>query len=677
MKALTWHAGRLTPGIVTVSSTLGPVVFLGEEGRGRQYEKIGLDRKIPADIIDGRILEANPRKVSLPASSGKPAKTFYVLERPSTGGGWDQLIRINTYSSYIRGGSGRWNTIAGAPETLISGYGAFGDAGRIGSWSDGLIRMRPGDVLKVSPSRSIGGIDSFALWVDETGKLETAPWADYEQIIAVAAVEAIVAETRAGESEKTLDVAFGQMPTFTYTGRGEIRPGINVKAGVTGPAVVLGESGRGRILAQVAIVGFTPGEIVASAAVAKLSEQVIPTSSWEAKKTKVIYGLTESDRVEVGAALIRVAPPLTNRVARSVEVLRGNPVCLAAGNFAGGTAGNCEFTPDELWVLRAGESLQVRAYPNAGWTVTCGENGTLSTEPTELWQARDAVTNPAAYIAKGKAAVANVPTEWIGKVVSVHRFIQSDGRMYTEQTHEGELLAVRKDSAVLNLNWEGKAEPTETIVSGLWVNLEPWKTPVKADLGALKAKREAEESARRETARLTAERLATEEAQIAAEKAREAKAGTLSNFRVTGGEIYRSDDKFVEAWVIRPDGSLRDADQGKTWSNVEANELALRWFKNYRAATHRFEIAKLPIGGLTDAQRETVASIEQNLAKEWDGVTGMSGNTVSPPVGNGWGFGGKPAPKPTPAPSGPVAPPQKATAADMAALRAKFGLKGR
>jgi hypothetical protein len=41
--------------------------------------------------------------------------------------------------------------VSGKPETLIEGYGAHGDAGRIGRWYDGLVVMHPGDVLEVTP----------------------------------------------------------------------------------------------------------------------------------------------------------------------------------------------------------------------------------------------------------------------------------------------------------------------------------------------------------------------------------------------------------------------------------------------------------------------------------------------------------------------------------------------
>src|SRR3989338_1976880 len=95
----------------------------------------------------------------------------------------------------MKKGSGYWKTVAGSPEVLIAGYGAFGDAGRIGNWNDGLVVMRPGDVLRIHPTRSWGEGDS-ALWVDEAGTLQTASWADYENLTAVAKAEAVIAEAK-------------------------------------------------------------------------------------------------------------------------------------------------------------------------------------------------------------------------------------------------------------------------------------------------------------------------------------------------------------------------------------------------------------------------------------------------------------------------------------------------
>ncbi len=80
MKAYTWQSGRIGKGIVVANDEkLGQVIFLGEAGRGRRYEKVALGRRNSAEVVDGRIIEAHPVKITLPAKDGKPEKVFYVL----------------------------------------------------------------------------------------------------------------------------------------------------------------------------------------------------------------------------------------------------------------------------------------------------------------------------------------------------------------------------------------------------------------------------------------------------------------------------------------------------------------------------------------------------------------------------------------------------------------------
>jgi len=116
------------------------------------------------------------------------------------------------------------------------------------------------------------------------------------------------------------------------------------------------------------------------------------------------------------------------------------------------------------------------------------------------------------------------------------------------------------------------------------------------------------------------------------------------NFKSSGngGRLY---------WVVTPDGSLREADETKfvgryndegtkKWLLVAPDEVALAWGKSYTAAPHDFVVNKLPIGGVCTAQQlASIHKIESDLAAKWDGQTGMSGQTSSPPVGNGWGIG--------------------------------------
>lgn len=106
-------------------------------------------------------------------------------------------------------------------------------------------------------------------------------------------------------------------------------------------------------------------------------------------------------------------------------------------------------------------------------------------------------------------------------------------------------------------------------------------------------------------------------------------------------------------WVIRPDGSCREYDSIKypkshnrgtptvTWERVEPEELALRWSKSCSAASHEFEVVKLPVGGCTQAQLSTVAEIQRKLDDEWRGRSGLASGNPSPPVGKGWGLTGE------------------------------------
>jgi len=734
MKTYTWSRSSLKVGLsLTDDEHLGLVVFLGENGRGRRYEKVALDRRNPpfkfgqptpeGGISNPRVEEASVRKIVLPAQGGKPEKAFFVLEQ-SRQDGWEVLIRVNTYSAYIRGGNGNWTTVEGEPETVISGYGAFGDAGRVGTWDDGLVRMKPGDVIKVHPSRSIDGVSSFALWVDEDGTPQTATWREYENLKAVAQVEALVAETEAGQ--KGLELAFGMMSAFTYVGRGQFQPGIEVKTGVTGPCVILGEEGRGRMKTEVAIVGFVPGERLESAAVAKLLEETVPGRySYDPSTTKVIWGLISSEQAEPGAVLVRVNPGLGKRVSRTTKPLRGNPTLLGRGVVAGGAAGYCESSDDGLWVLRSGESLTVGTYDNPGWVVE-NADGNIRVEATETWEARDAAADPAPYLAKGRAAWSQVPAEWVGRVVSVHVFCQENGRMWLNQTHEGELVSTGNGRLELNLGWDGRDRKVVTVDSGLWVHLETCKTvtPPKPERETAKAevtRFQGEAQAVRDEGHFKCLEsglqgrvvkvadgksesswsedpvdfvaASTEEigrwtkwAETVMIEVRETSpAAKELHRRQTGGEVLANFETWKrrggatncgQGWVVRPDGSLREPDRmdcprprhqhegTQHWDLVAEIELAISWSKAYTAAPHEFTVAKRPVSGLTQAQLATVEQLEREIAEQWDGAVGMSGHTSSPPVGRGWGLKPLPAPKP----AAPAGPPVKLGGLDLAGL---------
>lgn len=81
-----------------------------------------------------------------------------------------------------------------------------------------------------------------------------------------------------------------------------------------------------------------------------------------------------------------------------------------------------------------------------------------------------------------------------------------------------------------------------------------------------------------------------------------------------------------DGWVIRPDGSLRYADNCTNpqasfkgdyhWKMVEENELALEWscqtIRDIEGSSH-FAVRKLPVNGLTTEQLKTIAEIESEI----------------------------------------------------------------
>jgi hypothetical protein len=98
-----------------------------------------------------------------------------------------------------------------------------------------------------------------------------------------------------------------------------------------------------------------------------------------------------------------------------------------------------------------------------------------------------------------------------------------------------------------------------------------------------------------------------------------------------------------EGWVIGADGNDREptrnpkyGDGNKFWEQVLPGEVVLKWSKSYTAAPHEFEVVHLPPEGLTEKQRRRILEIEQEIAKEWEGRTGLASGKSSPAIGKGW-----------------------------------------
>jgi hypothetical protein len=680
MKLFTWKDGEIRQGLVlTQDERLGQVVFLGEAGRGRKFEKVGLDRFQPAEVNNGCVFEAHPKKVVLPArpEKGLKEKVFYVLQKPKKSQE-EVLVCICTDTGYLRGANGRYSVVKGNPETLVYGWGAFGDAGRVGRWADGLVTMKEEDVIRVYPSR---GEYSYALWL-ENGNPVTATWQEYQNIVAVK--KSVTAAP---------EIIFGQMQAFTFAD-GRIKSGIEVANGATGPVVVLGETGRGRSLMEVPIVGATPTteEAVTLAAVANLG--------------KGIFGLIQSEKSEPGAILLRIstAGPYTRDTTGDVEIGKGSPTIITSGHGAHGGAGRIGGWQDSLCVLKEGDALYVRqegGYKSAGPWALFVKDGGLKAEPWYQWKLRDAKNDPSFYIKKGEAPSGHVPPEWIGRVVTVCTLEEwqrgcGPKKASFEEVATGELVRIESNSVVLNLGWDGK-DYHEATFSGEWVQLEEdtevrhlegteaeRRKNLRAEAEELRGK--ATEATKQNYFKLAGDYLqcrlsevacgqnfdimptegrfdslifwvgesknllqefAEVEPELMALEERQNSGEVLNDF----GGHFRISGRTGNAqyWVVAPDGTERKPDEvsyrkrytsegEKVWHLVEPEELAISWFKENTPANHEFVINKLPFDGCcTPEQIAVVERIEREITAIWEGVTGVSGK-VSPSVGEGWGL---------------------------------------
>jgi hypothetical protein len=325
----------------------------------------------------------------------------------------------------------------------------------------------------------------------------------------------------------------------------------------------------------------------------------------------------------------------------------------------------------------------------------------------------------------------HVPSEWVGKIVTVCYLSQGQSgcgpeKTYLEERATGELVRIESDAVILNLGWDGR-DYHEATISGSWVRIEKDKQTRKL---------EGEEADKRKQVRTQAEELKSKavtavqqshfgltEANLRCEVQEIAGAtgfdtmptegwgdsltswvekanGVIERYTTAEQEIVtlqqRQDSGEVlvdfggryrwggatnqsRHWVIRPDGQERgpdsyprerNGDGSNYWRLVGPEELALMWSKAYTAAPHEFEVAKLPTNGCTTEQLATVERLEREIGERFNGTTGMSGMTTSPEIGKGWDL----RKKNSPVPSVAIAPVSSEEIVDaVAALRAKFG----
>ncbi len=511
MKCFTWTANGLSAGLqVQADGKLGQIIFLGEEGRGRRYEKVSMSRRNPAEIVNGRVMDAGPVKITLPAKNGKPEISFFVLERP-TSATQKVLVRINSNGGYVRHGKGGWKNVAGKPEILVKGSGAFGDAGGVGDWDDGLVVMHPGDVVRIHPSRTWGKGDS-ALWIDEVGQPQTASWQDYETIVAIHEAEATVADVE--EKPQGLSFLAGQMPCFSFKG-GSITSGLKLEKGAIGVSIRLGEEGRGRKLTEVPIIGEPPMvscpnrndsygwyydrqpddrdvkicncglryEIVKAEGQIRIVHPQdkgfvvgILSNASIADLGKGIFGLIQSEKIEPDACLVRISTEqaYTRRGNGSWELLKGNPIVLTKGNGADGDAGGIGSWDDGLFILHVGDVVRVRPSGDGPAYALFIKDGKIKSEPWIAWKVEDAKRDPDFYVAKGTAPWGHVPADWISRVVTIMEMGErgmSGGSLIPsfQERETGELISV--EPLVLNLGWDGQDRHDVAIRSALWIVL--------------------------------------------------------------------------------------------------------------------------------------------------------------------------------------------------------------
>lgn len=449
MKTYSFVHGRLTDGLPLVADErLGQIVFLGEEGRGRRYEKVALDRHNPPAVVGDRVLDCETRKVTLPARDGKPEKVFYTLAKatkPST----DVLVRVCTEGTYTRNCSGRWEMVAGKPEVLISGYGAYGLAGRIGNWDDGLVIMRPGDVLRVKRS---GGHKNRpdALYFNEKGVLEAADFEEWQALTAMNQVQETSAET---------EVLYGVMPVFVFSPAG-LKKGIETQALTGGRGFVLGPRGGGwRIDKKVTIAVAND----------------LPIDVEEAAVTKAggNFVLVNSTKVESGKYLVRIdTDGLRKRGHTGAIAVRGAPTLLTEGWMEIGTE-NVEHHRDQLWVLSDGDVLRVgQTYEEfySSDDAILIRDGEVVTERFRDWALREALRDPTQFIADGWCPTDRLPAEWVGKVIEA-----CDAKR--ESSRSPYLLKAIRPEPVFMGGWDSlKSEDRFSVAvtsDVVWVKLRP------------------------------------------------------------------------------------------------------------------------------------------------------------------------------------------------------------
>jgi len=459
----------------------GPVVTLGKKGSG-DYITIKLDEFYPPTLAGDRIIEAYFKRWVISGKKGKPGITFPTLKKVQEENEMEGfLLHICTNNGFSYMANGRYESISGAPEFLLTAIGTFGKKKRTGAWEDGLVAMRGEDVLRVYPSR---GQDSYAIWI-ENGKPQTAKWESYESMWAMDKMQSSPQNT------------FDNMPAVTFTG-GEIIDGIRIKKVIRGrPAVLLGEAEhgapRGRIQSVVPLIvpeGMETPSVIRSVIAVKYAKQKMPSQRPEEEKKEVkrIFGLVLSDERRIGndAVLLRISTSGHNigDMNGEVKIYEGYPVILASGQ--GAHADSSGTWQDCLVVMREGDMLLVHqegeSRSEGSWVLSL-KNGKPCCQSLLSRRLDEAKADPEFYTEKNMAPVGYVPSSWLGRIVTAMNLQTEESDcgpeasgMHKELT--GELISCNFE-VVLNLGWNGCEYFEQRVSDCAWIHLLPDKQVVR------------------------------------------------------------------------------------------------------------------------------------------------------------------------------------------------------
>lgn len=217
MRCFSYAGGRVVDGIaVKQHEKLGFCASFGEDGRGRHLERVKLDQRRPPQVIDGRILDAGVLEF---VAGGVKRHAFTAPGSPDG----RILLDVDSDGPYTRGEGGYIVPMWGVPIQVAQGYGAWGDAGRLGTLAHELWLLGEGDAIFVKVA---GGHKSgHAVLQNTAGKVDVwtnvdvwrsdvvVPWlttATPEQVTAAVEFAArsnchgLVRLLKEGQTERTL-----------------------------------------------------------------------------------------------------------------------------------------------------------------------------------------------------------------------------------------------------------------------------------------------------------------------------------------------------------------------------------------------------------------------------------------------------------------------------------------